>query len=97
MISGTSSGGTHHSGVLEGWFGVHWWTGRTFVVSFTTVAVFAPLVSFKRIGECFSVSLFEVKRMTGELLLAVHLLNYKSLKMTGHKLGNNESKITEAL
>jgi sodium-coupled neutral amino acid transporter 2 len=51
VISGTTSSGIHHSGMLEGWFGVHWWTGRTFVIVFTTLAVFAPLVSLKRIGE----------------------------------------------
>jgi len=55
VLSGTSSGGDHHYGILEGWFGVHWWTGRTFVVLVTTLAIFAPLASFKRIGECCSV------------------------------------------
>jgi sodium-coupled neutral amino acid transporter 2 len=54
VLSGTSSSGEHHYGILEGWFGVHWWTGRTFIVLLTTVAVFAPLASFKRIGECYS-------------------------------------------
>ncbi|KAI9124097.1 hypothetical protein K1719_005397 [Acacia pycnantha] len=44
VLSGTSSSGDHHKGVLEGRFGVHWWTGRTFVVLFTTLAIFAPLV-----------------------------------------------------
>ncbi|KEH25195.1 putative amino acid transporter, transmembrane domain-containing protein [Medicago truncatula] len=51
VISGTTSGGIHHPGILEGWFGVHWWTGRTFVVVFTTLAVFGPLVSLKRIDS----------------------------------------------
>lgn len=51
VLSGTSSGGIHHSGVLEGWFGEHWWNGRTFVLLITTIAIFAPLASFKRIGK----------------------------------------------
>ncbi|PNY09186.1 sodium-coupled neutral amino acid transporter 1-like protein [Trifolium pratense] len=51
VISGTTSSGIHHAGILEGWFGVHWWTGRTFVIVFTTLAVFAPLVSLKRIDS----------------------------------------------
>ncbi|XP_039691076.1 amino acid transporter AVT6B isoform X2 [Medicago truncatula] len=55
VISGTTSGGIHHPGILEGWFGVHWWTGRTFVVVFTTLAVFGPLVSLKRIAVLFLV------------------------------------------
>lgn len=54
VLSGTSSSGEHHYGIFEGWFGVHWWTGRTFIVLLTTFAIFAPLASFKRIGECYS-------------------------------------------
>ncbi|XP_057964250.1 amino acid transporter AVT6A-like [Malania oleifera] len=51
VLSGTSSNGVHHAGVLEGWFGQHWWNGRTFVLLITTLAVFAPLASFKRIDS----------------------------------------------
>ena len=51
VLSGTSSSGDHHMGILEGWFGVHWWTDRSYVVLFTTLAIFAPLARFKRIGE----------------------------------------------
>lgn len=51
VLSGTSSSGIHHFGVLEGWFGEHWWTGRTFVLLVATLLVFAPLGFFKRIGN----------------------------------------------
>ncbi|CAK8561692.1 unnamed protein product [Lathyrus sativus] len=51
VLSGTSSSGTHHFGVLEGWFGEHWSTGRTFVLFVTTLVVFAPLGFFKRIDS----------------------------------------------
>lgn len=54
VLSGTSSSGVHHSGVLEGWFGEYWWTGRNFVLLVATLVVFAPLAFFKRIGK-FSV------------------------------------------
>lgn len=50
VLSGTSSSGVHHSGILEGWFGEHWWNGRFFVLLLTTLLVFAPLSCFKRIG-----------------------------------------------
>ncbi|XP_021905176.1 amino acid transporter AVT6A-like isoform X2 [Carica papaya] len=50
VLSGTSSGGIHHAGVLEGWFGQHWWTGRTFVLLVTTLGIFTPLAFVKRIG-----------------------------------------------
>ncbi|CAK8533341.1 unnamed protein product [Lathyrus sativus] len=51
VVSGTSSSGTHHFGILEGWFGIHWYTGRIFILFFTTLVILAPLVSFKRIDS----------------------------------------------
>uniref|UniRef100_A0A2P2KSL8 Uncharacterized protein MANES_01G105000 n=1 Tax=Rhizophora mucronata TaxID=61149 RepID=A0A2P2KSL8_RHIMU len=51
VLSGTSSSGVHHAGVLEGWFGEHWWNGRTFVLLVTTLAIFSPLACFKRIDS----------------------------------------------
>ncbi|KAL6136685.1 hypothetical protein ACLB2K_061980 [Fragaria x ananassa] len=51
VLSGTSSSEGHHAGVLEGWFGVHWWTGRAIVLLVTTLGIFAPLASFKRIDS----------------------------------------------
>lgn len=50
VLAGTTSDGIHHAGVLQGWFGVHWWNGRFFVLLVTTLGVFAPLASLKRIG-----------------------------------------------
>jgi sodium-coupled neutral amino acid transporter 2 len=52
VLSGTSASGVHHAGVLEGWFGAHWWNSRAFVLLVTTILVFAPLSCFKRIGKC---------------------------------------------
>jgi sodium-coupled neutral amino acid transporter 2 len=51
VLSGTSSSGVHHSGVLEGWFGDQWWNGRTVVLTVTTLCIFAPLACFKRIDS----------------------------------------------
>jgi len=51
VLSGTDSGGEHHYGVLEGWFGMHWWNGRFFVLLVTTLCIFTPLACLKRIGK----------------------------------------------
>lgn len=51
VLSGTSSSGVHHSGVLERWFGDHWWNGRFFILLVTTLTVFAPLACFKRVDS----------------------------------------------
>ena len=71
VVSGTTSSGIHHPGILEGWFGVHWWTGRTFVLVFTTLAVFAPLVSFKRIDSLRFTSALSVGLAVVFLIIAV--------------------------
>ncbi|XP_010257883.1 PREDICTED: sodium-coupled neutral amino acid transporter 2 [Nelumbo nucifera] len=51
VLSGTSASGIHHAGLLEGWFGAHWWNGRAFVLLVTTLAIFAPLTCFKRVDS----------------------------------------------
>ncbi|GJM90468.1 hypothetical protein PR202_ga06749 [Eleusine coracana subsp. coracana] len=51
VLSGTSTTGVHHSGIFEGWFGPHMWNSRPIVLLATTLVVFAPLVSFKRLDS----------------------------------------------
>lgn len=65
VLSGTLSEGVHHSGVMEEWFGYHWWTKRWFLLLLTTLFIFAPLVSFKRVGECMLLFMLNVVLMLG--------------------------------
>nr|XP_004238063.1 amino acid transporter AVT6A [Solanum lycopersicum]XP_010320289.1 amino acid transporter AVT6A [Solanum lycopersicum] len=51
VLSGTSSDGVHYSGVTEEWFGQHWWNSRSNLLLLTTLLVFAPLISFKRVDS----------------------------------------------
>jgi hypothetical protein len=53
VLSGTSTNGVHHRGVFEGWFGSQLWNSRPVVLLATTIFVFAPLVSFKKLGKYF--------------------------------------------
>lgn len=39
VLSGTSSSGVHHVGLLERWFAPHWWNDRTFAMLITTLCV----------------------------------------------------------
>lgn len=50
VLSGTWLGKVHHLGVVEEWFGQHWWSTRYFLLLLTTLFVFTPLISFKRVG-----------------------------------------------
>uniref|UniRef100_A0A2N9F2I9 Amino acid transporter transmembrane domain-containing protein n=1 Tax=Fagus sylvatica TaxID=28930 RepID=A0A2N9F2I9_FAGSY len=51
VLSGTWSDGVEHSGVVEEWFGQHWWTTRSSLLLLTTLFVFVPLISFKRVDS----------------------------------------------
>ncbi|XP_021888830.1 amino acid transporter AVT6A-like [Carica papaya] len=51
VLSGTWMDGVHHSGVMEEWFGQRWWTTRSSLLLLTTLFVFLPLISFKRVDS----------------------------------------------
>lgn len=60
VVSGSSSSGVHHPGLLESWFGEHWWTGRFLVLVVATLGVFTPLAFLKRIDSLRHTSAFAV-------------------------------------
>ncbi|KAG6398408.1 hypothetical protein SASPL_139868 [Salvia splendens] len=82
VLSGTTSDGVHHAGVLEGWFGVQWWTGRFFVLVATTLAVFAPLASLKRIDSLRYTSALSVALAVVFLVITVGITLYKLIDGT---------------
>ncbi|XP_059655626.1 amino acid transporter AVT6A-like [Cornus florida] len=79
VLSGTSSSGIHHAGVLEGWFGEHWWTGRTVVLLVTTLLVLAPLACLKRIDSLRFTSALAVALAVVFLVITAGITVYKLL------------------
>ncbi|PON83242.1 Amino acid transporter, transmembrane domain containing protein [Trema orientale] len=49
VLSGSQNGETVHLGVLQEWFGVHWWNSREFALLVTVIVVMLPLVLLKRV------------------------------------------------
>ncbi|KAJ0246855.1 Amino acid transporter AVT6C [Hirschfeldia incana] len=49
VLSGNENGGSVHLGVLQGWFGSHWWNTRIFALLFIYGFVFLPLVLCRRV------------------------------------------------
>ncbi|XP_039047348.1 amino acid transporter AVT6C-like isoform X2 [Hibiscus syriacus] len=49
VLSGNQPEGSVHLGVLQEWFGVHWWNSRAFSILFTVVFIMLPLVSYRRV------------------------------------------------
>ncbi|PON47867.1 Amino acid transporter, transmembrane domain containing protein [Trema orientale] len=77
VLSGTSSSGVHHPGVLESWFGEHWWNGRFFVLLLTTLLIFAPLASFKRIDSLSFTSALSVALAVIFLVITIGISIFK--------------------
>ncbi|XVF71359.1 hypothetical protein PTKIN_Ptkin12aG0030800 [Pterospermum kingtungense] len=82
VLSGTSSSGVHHAGVLEGWFGEHWWNGRTFVLLVTTLGIFSPLACFKRIDSLRYTSALSVALAVIFLVITVGIAIVKLISGT---------------
>ncbi|KAL6139931.1 hypothetical protein ACLB2K_058232 [Fragaria x ananassa] len=78
VLSGsTSLHGVHHTGILEGWFGEHWWTSRAFVLVSVTIIIFIPLMFFERIDSAKYISLISVGLALLFLLVVVGVTVYK--------------------
>ncbi|CAN6977925.1 hypothetical protein IGI04_037686 [Brassica rapa subsp. trilocularis] len=49
VLSGNDNGGSVHIGVLQEWFGSHWWNTRIFALLFTNIFILLPLVLCRRV------------------------------------------------
>ncbi|CAI9091814.1 OLC1v1026930C1 [Oldenlandia corymbosa var. corymbosa] len=51
VLSGNQSDGSVHLGVLQEWFGVHWWNSRSYALLFIVLFIMLPLVVLRRIDS----------------------------------------------
>lgn len=49
VLSGKHSEDEVHLGILQQWFGIHWWNSREFALFFTLILVMLPLVLYRRL------------------------------------------------
>jgi amino acid permease len=49
VLSGKESGDEVHLGILQQWFGIHWWNSREVALLITLVLVMLPLVLYRRV------------------------------------------------
>ncbi|CAK9134060.1 unnamed protein product [Ilex paraguariensis] len=80
VLSGSSSSGVHHAGILEGWLGEHWWTGRAFVLLVLTAVVFIPLLCFKRIDSLRFTSALSFALAVVFIAVVIGITIYKLIK-----------------
>ncbi|KAF3433312.1 hypothetical protein FNV43_RR24414 [Rhamnella rubrinervis] len=51
VLCGSQSGGTVHIGILQEWFGIHWWNSRACALLFIALFVMLPLVMFRQVDS----------------------------------------------
>lgn len=51
VLCGSQSGGTLHLGILQEWFGIHWWNSRAYALLFVALFVMLPLVLLRRVDS----------------------------------------------
>ncbi|KAK7300463.1 hypothetical protein RJT34_11307 [Clitoria ternatea] len=49
VLSGKEGEGEVHLGVLQQWFGIHWWNSREFALLVLLILILLPLVLFRRV------------------------------------------------
>lgn len=50
VLCGNEFNGTTHLGILQQWFGIHWWTCRTFALLIVALFIMLPLLMLRRVG-----------------------------------------------
>lgn len=50
VLCGNEFKGTTHLGILQKWFGIHWWTCRAFALLIVALFIMLPLVMLRRVG-----------------------------------------------
>ncbi|XP_019458311.1 PREDICTED: probable sodium-coupled neutral amino acid transporter 6 isoform X1 [Lupinus angustifolius] len=77
VFSGTWSEGVHYSGVLEEWFGQHWWSTRPVLLLLTMLLVFLPLASFRRVDSLRYTSALSVGLAVVFVVITAGVATYK--------------------
>ncbi|KAK2431059.1 Amino acid transporter avt6c [Trifolium repens] len=49
VLSGNKPEGEVHLGLLQQWFGIHWWNSREFALLITLIFILLPLVLYRRV------------------------------------------------
>ncbi|KAL9226791.1 hypothetical protein vseg_002562 [Gypsophila vaccaria] len=60
VLTGSSSGGTVHTGILQEWFGYYWWTTREFSLLVVAILILLPLALLRRVDSLRHTSLVAI-------------------------------------
>ncbi|CAL5190202.1 unnamed protein product [Lathyrus oleraceus] len=85
VLCGNEYEGTIHLGILQQWFGIHWWTCRTFALLVVALVIMLPLVMLRRVDSLKYSSALSI------LLALVFVVICSSMAVTALSSGKTQS------
>ncbi|CAK8538371.1 unnamed protein product [Lathyrus sativus] len=85
VLCGNEYEGSIHLGILQQWFGVHWWTCRTFALLIVALVIMLPLVMLRRVDSLKYSSAISI------LLALVFVVICSSMAVTALSSGKSQS------
>ncbi|KAF9674541.1 hypothetical protein SADUNF_Sadunf10G0137800 [Salix dunnii] len=95
VLSGNVNDGSMHLGVLQEWFGFHWWNSRAFALLFVVILVMLPLVLIRRVGGFNFQPLIFYSSLKNSLHEDLHE-NKETILNAPERLENNEGSCTDS-
>ncbi|KAK9913815.1 hypothetical protein M0R45_037623 [Rubus argutus] len=86
LCGSTQSGGTLHLGILQEWFGIHWWNSRPFALLFVAIFVMLPLVLLRRVDSLRHTSAISILLAVVFVAISSAMAIYALCKGKAHKL-----------
>ncbi|KAK9913813.1 hypothetical protein M0R45_037621 [Rubus argutus] len=85
LCGSTQSGGTLHLGILQEWFGIHWWNSRPFALLFVAIFVMLPLVLLRRVDSLRHTSAISILLAVVFVAISSAMAIYALCKGKAHK------------
>ncbi|XP_061997514.1 amino acid transporter AVT6C-like [Rosa rugosa] len=86
LCGSTQSGGTLHLGMLQEWFGIHWWNSRAYALLFIAIFVMLPLVLLRRVDSLRHTSAISILLAVVFVAICSAMAIYAVCKGKAHKL-----------
>ncbi|PON79076.1 Amino acid transporter, transmembrane domain containing protein [Parasponia andersonii] len=86
VLCGSQSGGNLHLGILQEWFGTHWWNTRAYALLFIALFVMLPLVMVRRVDSLRHSSAISILLAVAFVIISSAMAIYTLFKGKSHEL-----------
>ncbi|PON83244.1 Amino acid transporter, transmembrane domain containing protein [Trema orientale] len=86
VLCGSQSEGNLHLGILQEWFGIHWWNTRAYALLFIALFVMLPLVMLRKVDSLRHSSAISILLAVAFVILSSAMAIYALFKGKSHEL-----------